>query len=63
MRLHLERDNLNDEKQVCTAKLSNLEGTELKCVVAKKRRSVMQRTKSSRYSRVRDEGSSSDDEI
>ena len=36
MRLHLEQDNLNDERQACTAMLSNLEGTALKCVVAKK---------------------------
>ena len=36
MRLHLEQDNLNDEKQACTAILSNVEGTALKCVVAKK---------------------------
>ena len=36
MRLHLEQDNLNDERQACTAILSNLEGTSLKCVVAKK---------------------------
>ena len=35
-RLHLEQDNLNDERQACTAILSNLEGTALKCVVAKK---------------------------
>ena len=35
MRLHLEQDNLNDERQACTAILSNLEGTALKCVVAK----------------------------
>ena len=35
-RLHLEQDNLNDERQACTAILSNLEGTSLKCVVAKK---------------------------
>ena len=35
-RLHLEQDNLNDERQACTAILSNLEGTPLKCVVAKK---------------------------
>ena len=34
MRLHLEQDNLNDERQACTAILSNLEGTALKCVVA-----------------------------
>ena len=27
MRLHLEQDNLNDERQACTAILSNLEGT------------------------------------
>ena len=36
MRLHLEQDNLNDERQACSAILSNLEGTALKCVVAKK---------------------------
>ena len=36
MRLHLEQDNLNDERQACTAILSNLEGTAIKCVVAKK---------------------------
>ena len=36
MRLHLEQDNLNDERQACTAILSNLEGTALKCVFAKK---------------------------
>ena len=36
MRLHLEQNNLNDEGQACTAILSNLEGTALKCVVAKK---------------------------
>ena len=36
MRLHLEQDNLNDERQACTAILSNLEGISLKCVVAKK---------------------------
>ena len=36
MRLHLEPDNLNDERQACTAILNNLEGTALKCVVAEK---------------------------
>ena len=36
MILHLEQDNLNDERQACTAIPSNLEGTALKCVVAKK---------------------------
>ena len=36
MRLHLEHDNLNDERQACTAILNNLEGTTLKCVLAKK---------------------------
>ena len=36
MRLNLELDNLNDERQACTAILSNPEGTALKCVVAKK---------------------------
>ena len=36
MRLHLEQDNLSDERQACTAILSNLKGTALKCVVAKK---------------------------
>ena len=35
-RLHLKQDNLNDERQACTAILTNLEGTALKCVVAKK---------------------------
>ena len=35
MRLHLEQDNLNDKSQACRALLSNLEGTALKCVVAK----------------------------
>ena len=37
MGLHLEQDNLNDERQACTAILSNLEGAVLKCVVAKKK--------------------------
>ena len=32
----MEQDSLNDERQACTAILSNLEGTALKCVVAKK---------------------------
>ena len=36
IRLHLKQDNLNDERQACTAILSNLEGTAQKCVVAKK---------------------------
>ena len=36
MRLHLEQDKLNDERQACTAIIINLEGTTLKCVVAKK---------------------------
>ena len=36
MRLHLEQDNLTDERRACTAMLSNLEGTALTCVVAKK---------------------------
>ena len=36
MRVHLEQHNLNDKRQACTAILSNLEGTALKCVVAKK---------------------------
>ena len=35
MRPHLEQDNVNDERQACTAILSNLEGTALKCVVTK----------------------------
>ena len=35
LRLHLEQDNLNDERHACTAILSNLEGTALKYVVAK----------------------------
>ena len=37
MRLHLEQDNLNDKRQACTAILSNIEGTSLKCVVEKKK--------------------------
>ena len=36
MRLNLEQDNLNDERQASTEILSNLEGTALKCLVAKK---------------------------
>ena len=36
MRVHLKQDNLNDKRQACTALLSILEGTALKCVVAKK---------------------------
>ena len=36
MRLHLEQDNLNDKRQACTAILSNLQCTAMKCVVAKK---------------------------
>ena len=36
MKLHLEQENLNDERQACTAILSNLEDPALKCVVAKK---------------------------
>ena len=36
MKLHLEQDNLNDERQACKAILSNLEGMAQKCVVAKK---------------------------
>ena len=35
IRLRLEQDNLNDERQACAAILSNLEGTSLKCVVTK----------------------------
>ena len=35
-RLNLEQDTLNDERKACTAILSNLEGTALKLVVAKK---------------------------
>ena len=38
MRIHLEQNNLNDEKKACTAKLINLESTATKCVVAKKRK-------------------------
>ena len=36
MRLHLEQDNLINEILACTAILSNLESTALKCVVARK---------------------------
>ena len=38
MKLHLEQDNLNDERQACTAILSNLEGT------ARRKRNVTLRT-------------------
>ena len=37
MRLQLVQDILNDERQACTAILSNLEGTSLRSVVAKKK--------------------------
>ena len=36
MRLHLEQDNLNDERLARTARLSKPEGTALGCAVAKK---------------------------
>ena len=36
MRLPLQQDNLNNEKQACTTILSNLKGAALKCLVAKK---------------------------
>ena len=36
MRLHLEQDNLINKILACTAILSNLESTALKCVVARK---------------------------
>ena len=36
IRLHLEQDNPNNERQACTAILSNVEGTALNCMVAKK---------------------------
>ena len=38
MRLHLEQDNLNDERQACTAILSNLEGTAFEMRGCKERR-------------------------
>ena len=37
-RLHLDQDNLNDERQACTAILSNLEGTALKICRSKEGR-------------------------
>ena len=49
MRLHLEQDNLNDERQACTVILSNLEGAALKCVVERRKRNAIQRARSSRY--------------
>ena len=49
MRLHLEQDNSNDEGQACSAILSNLEGTALKCVVAKKEEERIRQTRSSKY--------------
>ena len=45
MRLHLEQDNLNHERQACTAILSNLEGTTLKFKVAKKEEELDQADK------------------
>ena len=59
MRLNLEQDNLNDKRQACTEILSNLEGTALKCIVAKKEegRDTVEAI------RIRDEGSSRDDEV
>ena len=67
MRLHLEQDNLNDERQACTAILSNLEGTALKCVVCEERRRTRYRGQDLRdiaeSIRVRHEGSPSDDAI
>ena len=36
MRLHLEQDNLKNDRRASTAILSNLEDTALKCVVATK---------------------------
>ena len=66
MRLHLEQDNLNDERQACTAILSNLEGTALKCVVAKEGRGTRYCRQNLRDIvepiRVRNEGSPSYDE-
>ena len=38
MRLHLEQDNLNDERQACTAILSNLEGNGIKIRGCEERR-------------------------
>ena len=65
MRLHLEQDNLNDERQACTVILSNLEGTALKCVVAKKEeeRNTAVNFFEILLNQVRHEGSPSDDEI
>ena len=65
MRLHLEQDNLNDKRQACTVILSNLEGTALKCVVAKKEeeRDTAEKFFEILLNRTRHEGSSSDDEI
>ena len=37
MRLHLEQNNLKDQRKACTAMLSNLEGKALKCVMAKEK--------------------------
>ena len=57
---------MNDERQACTAILSNLEGTALKCVVAKKEeeRDTADKIFDIVESiRVRHEGSSSDDAI
>ena len=65
MRLHLEQDNLNDERQACTAILGNLEGTALKCVVAKKEeeRDTADKIFEIMLNRFGHEGSPSDDAI
>ena len=67
MILHLEQDKLNDERQACLAILSNLEGTALNCVVAKKRGGTQHCGQDLRdiveSIRVRHERSPSDDEI
>ena len=67
MRLHLEQDNLNDERQACTAILSNLEGNGIEMRSCKEGRGTRYNGQDLRdiveSIRVRHEGSPSDDEI
>ena len=49
MRLHLEQENLIDERQASPAVLSNLEGTALSVCWPKRKMSVIPQTKSLRY--------------
>ena len=63
MRLHLEQDNSNDERQACSAIMSNLGGTALKCAIAKKEEERDTVDKIFEPIRIRNEGSPSDYEV